>query len=235
MEAAQQSNGAIVVGGSSGIGQAVASMLMDEGLRVTVAARDRDRLEAAGEAIGAETIVADVTDPDQCRDLVERHLETAGRLDVLINSAGQSDLARIESITAETWKESLAINLGAVFNMTQAALPELRKHQGLIVSLASVAASGNRSGLAAYSAAKAALIALMHTVNAENHDRGVRATSLSPGFVDTALTRSMTTAPMPPEQMIRAQDCAECVRLLLRLSPHAHISDMTVINQRPGT
>jgi NAD(P)-dependent dehydrogenase (short-subunit alcohol dehydrogenase family) len=109
--------------------------------------------------------------------------------------------------------------------VTAAALPLLREARGLVVNLASIAGTMGTPFLPIYGAAKAAVIQFTNTLNRGEQEHGVRATAISPGFVDTPMT---DWNPVPKEEMIRPQDCAEIVRLLLRLSPYARIPQVVV-------
>jgi NAD(P)-dependent dehydrogenase (short-subunit alcohol dehydrogenase family) len=109
--------------------------------------------------------------------------------------------------------------------VTAAALPLLRERSGLVVNIASIAGTGPSPGLPVYGAAKAGVIQFTNTLNRAEEQHGVRATALSPGFVDTPMT---DWAPVPPEQMIRPEDCAEVVRTLLRLSRYARLPHVVI-------
>ncbi len=109
--------------------------------------------------------------------------------------------------------------------VTAAALPSLREAHGLIVNLASIAGTIASAGLPIYGAAKAAVIQFTNTLNRSEEEHGIRAIAISPGFVDTPMT---DWAPVPPERMIRPEDCAEVVRLMLRLSPNARIPHVVI-------
>ena len=109
--------------------------------------------------------------------------------------------------------------------VTAAALPPLREAHGLIVNIASIAGTTPSRHLPVYGAAKAAVIQFTNTLNRAEEQHGVRATAISPGFVDTPMTE---WAPVPREQMIRPEDCAEVVRTLLRLSPYARIPHVVI-------
>src|SRR5207244_7912340 len=114
----------------------------------------------------------------------------------------------------------LDVDLRAVLLVTAAALPLLREVRGLVVSVASIAGTIPSPQLPVYGAAKAAVIQFTQTLNHAEEAHGVRATAISPGFVDTPMA---DFAPVPKERMIRPEDCAEIVRLLLRLSPYARV------------
>ena len=119
----------------------------------------------------------------------------------------------------------LAVNLRGLFLVTQAAIPLLRESQGWIVNLASIAGTLPTPGLATYGATKAAVIALTRSLNDELDGDGVRAIALCPGFVDTPMAQ---WSGIEPDEMIRPEDCAEVVRMCLRLSPHARIPQVVI-------
>ena len=216
---------ALVTGGSSGIGLAIARMLHDEGYGLTLASRRPEKVEAAARELGAEPVAADVSREEDCERVVAAHRERFGRLDVLVNSAGVGIAGRIGELSTKHWDLQLDVNLRAVMLVTATALPLLCEARGLVVSLASVAGTIPSPHLPVYGAAKAAVIQFTKTINRAEEEHGVRATAISPGFVDTPMTHF---APVPKERMIRPEDCAEIVRLLLRLSPYARIPHVLV-------
>jgi NAD(P)-dependent dehydrogenase (short-subunit alcohol dehydrogenase family) len=216
---------ALVTGGSSGIGLAIARVLREEGFELTLASRTREKVEAAARELGALAVAADVADEAQCVRIVEEHRDRHGRLDVLVNSAGMGVAGSIEELPTKHLDLQLAVNLRAVLLVTAAALPLLRETHGLVVSLASIAGTIPSPGLPVYGAAKAGVIQFTQTLNRAEEKHGVRATAISPGFVDTPMT---DFASVPKERMIRAEDCAEIVRLLLRLSPYARVPHVVV-------
>ena len=216
---------ALVTGGSSGIGLAIARMLRDEGFELTLASRRAEKVEAAAKELGAVAIAADVGDADSCASLVAAHKERFGRLDMLVNSAGIGIGGRVEDIPAKHLDLQLGVNLRGLFLMTQAAIPLLRESRGWIVNLASIAGTLPTPGLAAYGATKAAVISLTRSVNEELDADGVRAVALCPGFVDTPMAE---WSGIPGNEMIQPEDCAEIVRMLLRLSPHARVPQVVI-------
>ena len=216
---------ALVTGGSSGIGLAIASMLGDEGFDLTLVSRRPERVEAAAAELGAVAVAANVGDEDECARLVAEHRERFGRLDLLVNSAGIGIGGRVEDLSPKHLDLQLGVNLRGLFLVTQAAIPLLRESKGWIVNLASIAGTVPTPGLATYGATKAAVIALTRSLNEELDADGVRAIALCPGFVDTPMAE---WSGIPPDQMIRPEDCAEVVRMLLRLSPHARIPQVVI-------
>jgi NAD(P)-dependent dehydrogenase (short-subunit alcohol dehydrogenase family) len=216
---------ALVTGGSSGIGLAIARLLREEGFDLTLASRTREKVEAVAGELGALAVAADVAAEGDCRRIVDEHRERYGRLDVLVNSAGLGIAGAIDEMPTKHLDLQLQVNLRGLMLVTAAALPLLRESRGLIVSLASIAGTIPSPRLPVYGATKAAVIQFTNTLNGAEQANGVRATAISPGFVDTPMT---DFAPVPKEQMIRAEDCAEIVRLLLRLSPFARIPQVVV-------
>jgi NAD(P)-dependent dehydrogenase (short-subunit alcohol dehydrogenase family) len=220
---------ALVTGGSSGIGFAIARMLREEGYGLTLAARSLDRLETAAAELEALAVAANVASEEDCVRLVTAHVERYGGLDVLVNSAGVGIAGLIGDLTTKQFDLQQAVNLRGAFLVTREALPYLRDSRGLVVNLASIAGTIPTPGLAAYGASKAALIALTRSLVREEAQHGVRATALCPGFVATPMTDWTGLA---GEEMIQPEDCAEIVRSLLRLSPSARVP--VVVVERAG-
>ncbi len=220
---------ALVTGGSSGIGLAIARMLRDEGHALTLAARKLERLEEAAAELGATAVAADVQHEEDCARLVKTHVETHGGLDVLVNSAGVGIAGMIGDTTTKHFDLQQAVNLRGAFLVTREALPALREAKGYVVNLASIAGTIPTPGLATYGAAKAAVISLTRSLAREEAAAGVRVTAICPGFVDTPMA---SWTGLEAEQMIQPEDCAEIVRSLLRLSPAARVP--LVVIERAG-
>ena len=216
---------ALVTGGSSGIGLAIARMLRDEGFALTLASRRAEKVQAAAEELGAVAVAADVGDAEACARLVAEHGERFGRLDVVVSSAGVGIAGSVEQLPAKHFDLQLGVNLRGLFLVTQAAIPLLRASKGWIVNLASIAGTLPTPGLATYGATKAAVIALTRSLNEELDADGVRAVALCPGFVDTPMAEWSGLA---ADEMIKPEDCGEVVRMLLRLSPRARIPQVVI-------
>jgi NADP-dependent 3-hydroxy acid dehydrogenase YdfG len=216
---------ALVTGGSSGIGLAIARMLAEEGFGLTLVGRRAEKVDAAAAELGAHAVAANLASPEGCEPVVPSHIERWGRLDVLVNSAGVGIGGRVEELEPKHAGLQIAVNLGATLLVTRAAIPHLRATRGLIVNLASIAGTMPTPGLAVYGATKAAVIQLTTTLNRELEDDGIRATAISPGFVDTPMT---TWTGLSNEEQIQPADIAEIVRTLLRLSPRARIPNVVV-------
>jgi NAD(P)-dependent dehydrogenase (short-subunit alcohol dehydrogenase family) len=216
---------ALVTGGSSGIGLAIARMLREEGYELTLVSRRPEKIVPAAAELGAHAFVADVGDAAACARVVADHSERFGRLDVLVNSAGVGIAGTVEQLPVKHFDLQVGVNLRGLFAVTQAAIPLLRESGGLIVNLASVAGTLPTPGLATYGATKAAVISLTRSLNEELDGDGVRAIAICPGFVDTAMAEWSGLA---GEEMIQPVDCAEVVRMCLRLSPRARIPQVVI-------
>jgi NAD(P)-dependent dehydrogenase (short-subunit alcohol dehydrogenase family) len=221
---------ALITGGSSGIGLAIGRMLRDEGFELTLVSRRAERVQAAAEELGAAAVAADVGKAEDCERLVAEHRERFGRIDVLVNSAGIGIAGRVEELQSKHFDLQVGVNLRGLFLVTQAAIPLLRESHGLIVNLASIAGTLPTPGLATYGATKAAVISLTRSLNEELDADGVRAIAICPGFVDTPMAEWSGLA---GDEMIQPEDCAEVVRMLLRLSPHARIPQVVI--ERAGS
>ncbi|HEX5449154.1 MAG TPA: SDR family oxidoreductase [Gaiellaceae bacterium] len=221
---------ALVTGGSSGIGLAIARMLRDEGYDLTLASRTKDKIEAAAEELGAQAVAANMADEEDCIRVVATHRERFGGMDVLVNSAGIGIADSAEHLNAKHIDLMLGVNLRGLLLVTRESLPLLKQSRGWIVNLASIAGTEPTPMLLVYGATKAAVIAATKTLNAELDADGVRAIALCPGFVDTPMAE---WSGIPGAEMIQPEDCAEVVRMCIRLTPHARIPQ--VIIERVGS
>jgi NAD(P)-dependent dehydrogenase (short-subunit alcohol dehydrogenase family)/enamine deaminase RidA (YjgF/YER057c/UK114 family) len=184
---------AVVTGAGRGIGAATARALAEAGLSVVVAARSReqiDRQAAELVALGrtAEAIVCDVTSEASVQAM-SREAAELGRVSVLVNNAGAGGSMPLGRTTLEEWNRLMAVNATGAFLCTRALLPGmLERKWGRVVNVASTAGLSGGKYLAAYSAAKHALVGLTRSVAAEVADTGVTVNAVCPGFVDTEMT-----------------------------------------------
>ena len=216
---------ALVTGGSSGIGLAIARMLREEGYDLTLASRTREKIETAAAELGAFAIAADMSSEEDCVRVVAEHAERHGGLDVLVNSAGIGIAGTVESLQAKHIDLQLGVNLRGLLLVSREAIPLLRQSRGWIFNLASIAGTAPTPGLTVYGATKAAVIALTRSQNLELDGAGVRAVAICPGFVDTPMAE---WSGLSGEEMIQPEDCAEIVRMCLRLSPRARIPQVVI-------
>jgi NAD(P)-dependent dehydrogenase (short-subunit alcohol dehydrogenase family) len=222
---------ALVTGGTSGIGLAIARVLKEDGYDLTISSRRPEKVEAAAEELGVHGVTADVSREEDCERLVAEHRDRAGGLDVLVNSAGIGIAGPIEQLSTKYFDLQFAVNVRGLFVMTRLCLPMLKESRGWIVNLASIAGTIATPGLPAYGASKAAVISLTRTLNAELESNGVRSVAICPGFVDTPMAE---WSGIPADEMIQPEDCGELVRFLLRLSPHARIPQVVIERMGAG-
>lgn len=186
---------ALVTGGRSGIGQAIARRLASEGARVLTAQRGTDA--------EFEGIEADLADAEAPARVVAGVVARAGRLDLLVNNAGVMQEAGVEEMSLPDWERTLRVNLTAPFLMIRAALPHLRAATGSIVNIGSIEGLGANPRHAAYAASKAGLHGLTRAV-AVDHSREVRCNAVAPGWIDTDLNEAFI-AGMPDPAAFRAE------------------------------
>lgn len=186
---------AIVTGGSSGIGLAVARHLLDDGYNVTICSRTREQIDQALAALdGRDNVfgtVCDVSEPDAVSTLVSASAERFGGLDALINAHGvPGPVKPIAELTAADWREVLAVNLLGAVATTTAAIPHLRaRGGGAIVNVVSIDALQAEPNVAPYGASKAALAAFTRYCACELADDNIRANAVAPGWVRTRMTQ----------------------------------------------
>ena len=185
---------AVVTGGGSGIGAATARVLCEAGAAVLVAARnEREVVRVAAElredGFQAFAFRCDVTDPRQVRDMALSGREAMDRLDILVNSAGTATSNPLAKITLGEWNHILAVNATGTFLCTQAVFPGMVEQRwGRIVNVASIAGLQGDRYIAAYTAAKHAVVGFTKAVAAEAEGTGVTVNAVCPGYVDTPLT-----------------------------------------------
>ena len=226
---------ALITGGSSGIGLAIARMLGEDGYSVTISARRPEKLEAAAKELADQGIdvhhaPAQMTDEGEIESLFASHRERFGRLDVLANNAGVGIGEAMESITARKLDIQIGANLRGLILATREALPMLREAgaehgKALIANTASIAGKSGQPWISIYSATKFAVVGLTQATQKEVGHEGIQATALCPGLVDTPMTE-WARGNVEQEDMIRPEDIAESIRFLLRTSPNCVVPDI---------
>lgn len=186
---------ALVTGGRSGIGQAIARRLRDEGARVFTAQRGIDA--------DFDHVTADFTGPTAPGNVISDVVAQTGQLDILVNNAGMMQEAQVEDMTLADWNKTLTINLTAPFLMIKAALPHLRATQGNIVNVGSIEGLGSNPGHAAYCASKAGLHGLTRSVAVDHGPEGIRCNAVAPGWIDTELNEDFINSMSDPQAFRR--------------------------------
>ncbi|WP_448502830.1 SDR family NAD(P)-dependent oxidoreductase [Sphingomonas sp.] len=179
---------ALVTGGGSGIGAAIARALGREGAALTLVGRRREPLEALAAEIGAAIATADIADTDQIATAFAAARAAHGPVTILVNNAGVAPSAPFHRTTADDWRRTMAVNADALFHCCQAALPDLKAAAaGRIVTIASTAGLKGYAYTAAYVASKHAAIGLTRALAVELAATPVTVNAVCPGFTDTAI------------------------------------------------
>jgi NAD(P)-dependent dehydrogenase (short-subunit alcohol dehydrogenase family) len=228
---------ALITGGSSGIGLAVARALGEDGYGITIAARRPEKLEQAAAELrdagfDVHHVAANMREEDEIKRIVSEHADRFGRIDVLMNNAGIGIGGGLEGFETKKLDMQLDVNLRAVYLTTRESLPLLKKAGedggALLVNTASIAAKRPQAFLAVYSATKAGVVALTEAFQTELAQHGIRCTAICPAFVDTPMT-DWAKGQVSPDEMIRPEDIGEVVRCLLRLSPACIIPEVMMV------
>ncbi len=186
---------AIVTGGSRGIGRGAALVLASQGAAVVVHGRDLDEAEAtAAEIIAAGgtaiAVAGAIDDPATSERAVAIAVDSFGRLDTLVTSAGIQRYGDVPGTSLDAWNEVFAVNVTGVFLAAKSALPLIRQSPaGSVAIVSSVQATATQNMVAAYTASKGALLSLARAMAVDEAEWGVRVNSISPGSVDTPMLR----------------------------------------------
>ncbi|MBI4897132.1 MAG: SDR family oxidoreductase [Actinobacteria bacterium] len=233
---------ALVTGGSSGIGYAIAKTLGENGFAVTISGRREEKLRNAAQQLrddGLEIhdVACNASDEDSVIALVQAHRDKFGALDVLVNNAGVGIGAAVGDIQTKHLDLQLDVNIRSTVICTREALPMLREsaeanETAYIFNLASIAGRYGQPWLSVYAATKAAVANWSNGIHKELQNDGIRVTALSPAFVETPMTEFAQQGGVPGEKMIRPEDLSSAVMWLLSLSPNVRIPE--IIFERVG-
>ena len=213
---------ALITGGAGDIGRAVAVALVAEGAHPVIADLDYENANELVRSIrssggSATAVQVDLSDPLQCRTLVEQTIEDLGSLEVLVNCAAVTKRGTISDITQADWDRLVAINLSSVFWTCRAAVEHMdRVGAGVIVNIGSIAGLRGLPGSPAYAATKGGVVALSRALAIDHARAGVRIHSVNPPAVDTRLFRAMFEGGQEPEEDRRRFEASEGAGRVLR-------------------
>ncbi len=228
---------ALITGGGTGIGKAIAIALAEQGCRVAIAGRREAPLrEVAASFAGEPTIevqVADVADRDSVKLLADWAHEQLGHVDILVNNAGVNTPRRsLLELDPDDWDRLMAVNATGAYNCIHAVVPGMvERGDGLIVNISST--SGKRAGLlggVAYNASKFAMAALGLSAALELGDKGIRVTNVFPGEVETPIldNRPVPVSAEHRARILQGEDIAAAVLMIACLPPRAHVAELVI-------
>ncbi|MDM6328128.1 SDR family oxidoreductase [Staphylococcus aureus] len=220
---------AVVTGAGSGIGEAIATLLHEEGAKVVLAGRNKDKLQNVANQLAQDSVKVvptDVTNKEEVDELMKIAQQTFGGLDIVINSAGQMLSSKITDYQVDEWDSMIDVNIKGTLYTAQAALPTmLEQSSGHLINIASISGFEVTKSSTIYSATKAAVHTITQGLEKELAKTGVKVTSISPGMVDTAITAAYNPS---DRKKLDPQDIAEAVLYALTQPKHANVNEITV-------
>ncbi len=220
---------AVVTGAGSGIGEAIATLLHEEGVKVILAGRNKDKLQNVANQLAQDSVKVvptDVTKKEEVDELIKIAQQTFGGLDIVINSAGQMLSSKITDYQVDEWDSMIEVNIKGTLYTTQAALPTmLEQSSGHLINIASISGFEVTKSSTIYSATKAAVHTITQGLEKELAKTGVKVTSISPGMVDTAITAAYNPT---DRKKLEPQDIAEAVLYALTQPSHVNVNEITV-------
>ena len=220
---------AVVTGAGSGIGEAIATLLHEEGAKVVLAGRNKDKLQNVANQLAQDSVKVvptDVTKKEEVDELIKIAQQTFGGLDIVINSAGQMLSSKITDYQVDEWDSMIDVNIKGTLYTAQAALPTmLEQSSGHLINIASISGFEVTKSSTIYSATKAAVHTITKGLEKELAKTGVKVTSISPGMVDTAITAAYNPS---DRKKLDPQDIAEAVLYALTQPSHVNVNEITV-------
>lgn len=220
---------AVVTGAGSGIGEAIATLLHEEGVKVILAGRNKDKLQNVANQLAQDSVKVvptDVTKKEEVDELIKIAQQTFGGLDIVINSAGQMLSSKITDYQVDEWDSMIDVNIKGTLYTTQAALPTmLEQSSGHLINIASISGFEVTKSSTIYSATKAAVHTITQGLEKELAKTGVKVTSISPGMVDTAITAAYNPT---DRKKLEPQDIAEAVLYALTQPSQVNVNEITV-------
>lgn len=228
---------AYITGGSKGIGFGIAKILLDNGMRVAITSRTLSGATEAAALLGKDPskilpLQSEVSSLASETKAIQATLDHFGQVDVLVANAGVGHFANIEDITERQWKETIDTNLTGVFNSVKASLAALKKSQGYIITIASLAGTNFFENGAAYNASKFGLVGFTQAIMLDLRKHGIKTSTIMPGSVATHFNNHI-----PGDAdvwKIQPEDIGELVLDLLKMNPRTLPSKIEVRPTMPG-
>ncbi|MEP7252224.1 MAG: SDR family oxidoreductase [Ginsengibacter sp.] len=228
---------AYITGGSKGIGLGIAQTLLDKGMRVAITSRTLSAAQKAANTLSKDgfkvlALASDVSSMSSEKKAVEQVINHFGQLDVLIANAGVGHFASIEDLKEDDWKTTIDTNLTGVFNSVKASLDALKKSEGYIITIASLAGTNFFAGGSAYNASKFGLVGFTQAIMLDLRQHGIKVTTIMPGSVATHFNDH--TPSDADAWKIQPEDMGEMVADLLKMNARTLPSKIEVRPLKPG-
>lgn len=219
---------AVITGAGSGIGEAIAKALSQQGVKIALAGRNEEKLQAVAQQLNDDTkvIPTDVTQKESVDQMIQVVKGHFGRIDIVVNSAGQSLSSKITDYNVEQWDTMIDVNLKGTLYVLQATLPYLlNQSSGHIINIASISGFEVTKTSAIYSATKTAVHTITQGLEKELARTGVKVTSVSPGMVESPMTEGHDFG---GRKKLETRDIAEAVIYALTQPSHVNVNEVTV-------
>lgn len=228
---------AYITGGSKGIGYGVAKTLLENGMKVAITSRSLSAAKKAAASLTTDdtkvlALESDVSSLSSETNAIKDVTDHFGSLDVLVANAGVGHFASIESLTEEDWKSTIDTNLTGVFNSVKASLNALKKSEGYIITIASLAGTNFFANGSAYNASKFGLVGFSQAIMLDLRQHGIKVTTIMPGSVATHFNDH--TPSDADAWKIQPEDIGQMVANLLKMDARTLPSKIEVRPLKPG-
>ncbi len=222
---------ALVTGGGTGIGKAIAKSLLEEGCKVIIVGRRKEKLDEAASELGGNinTMVCDVTEEEQVANIFRQISSEYGRLDILINNAGMAAKAKAHELKYDTWKKVINVNLNGAFLCSREAMKLMvEQNAGRILNIGSISGQMSRPENAPYTASKFGLEGLTRALALDGRDHGIAVSILHPGNVGTDIWKGREEI-AEKEGLVPLEDIGKLAITMLSMSPNVNILGSVIL------
>ncbi|MEP6584775.1 MAG: SDR family oxidoreductase [Ginsengibacter sp.] len=228
---------AYITGGSKGIGFGIARILLDNGMKVAITSRNLSDAKKAAASLSNDAsrvlaLESDVSSLASERKAIKEVTDYFGQLDVIVANAGVGHFASIETLTEEDWKSTIDTNLTGVFNSVKASIDSLKKTEGYIITIASLAGTNFFANGSAYNASKFGLVGFTQAIMLDLRQHGIKVTTIMPGSVATNFNDH--TPSEADSWKIQPEDIGQLVADLLKMNPRTLPSKVEVRPSKTG-
>jgi NADP-dependent 3-hydroxy acid dehydrogenase YdfG len=229
---------AYITGGSKGIGYGIAQAMLSQGMKVAISGRNEESLNSAAQSLALGngellTIVSDVRNYESEEKAIASVIEKWGQLDILIANAGVGKFAPVDELSLEDWNAMIDINLTGVFHSVKASVPALKKSEGYIITIASLAGANFFKSGSAYNASKFGLVGFTQAIMLDLREYGIKVTTIMPGSVATHFNNH--TPGDADDWKIQIEDIGQIVIDLLKMNPRTLPSKVEVRPSIPAS